>query len=96
MDTTQNSTFGEPLETFLGTGEYDNKGREIGFIVGFNDDGKGDFRAWVQAARKTAPGEFHDFGVRQRSKGFKSQVAATGWAYSEARNRIAKIKQKSE
>lgn len=82
-------TFGEPLETFVGTGKKDAKGREIGFIVGFNDDGQ-DFRAWVQAARKTAPGEFHDFGVRQRSKGFASPEAANPWAWSTARERLAK------
>ena len=85
-----NAAFGEPIETFVGTGKKDTKGREIGFIVGFNDNGE-DFRAWVQAARRTAPGEFFDFGVRQRSRGFASQEAANRWAYGVARERIAKL-----
>lgn len=90
MTNAATSTFGEPIETFVGTGKKDSKGREIGFIVGFNDDGQ-DFRAWVQAARRTAPGEFFDFGVRQRSKSFTSQEAANRWAYSTARERIANL-----
>lgn len=90
MTAAQTNTFGEPFETFVGAGKKDGKGREIGFIVGFNDNGE-DFRAWVQAARRTAPGEFTDFGVRQRSKGFTSQDAANRWAYAEARARIAKL-----
>lgn len=89
MSNSQN--FGEPIETFVGSGKKDSKSREIGFIVGFNDDGR-DFRAWVQAARRTSPGEFFDFGVRQRSKSFVSQKAANIWAYATARERIAKVK----
>ena len=83
------ATFGEPFETFIGTGKRDSKGREIGFIVGLNDDGS-DFRAWVQAARRTGPGEFADFGPRQRSKSFTSQAEATCWAYSTAHERMAR------
>jgi hypothetical protein len=82
--------FGEALETFKGSGKKDSKGREIGFIVGFNDNGA-DFHAWVQAARRTGPCEFADFGVRQRSKRFASQSEATRWAYSAACERIAKL-----
>lgn len=85
-----NAVFGEPIETFVGTGKKDNKGREIGFIVGFNDNGT-DFHAWVQAARRTGPCKFSDFGVRQRSKRFDSQEVATRWAYNTARARIAKL-----
>ena len=83
-------TFCEPLETFIGSGKKDDKGREIGYIVGLNDDGHGDYRAWVQCARKTS-GAWSDFGVRQRSKSFTSQEAATRWAYATARVRIAKV-----
>lgn len=88
--TTNTAAFGEPIETFIGSGKKDSKGREIGFIVGFNDNGE-DFRAWVQAARRTAPGEFADFGTRQRSKRFASQESANRWAYATARERIANL-----
>ena len=84
-------TFGEPLETFVGSGKKDKKGREIGFIVGFNNDGAGDFRAWVQCARRTAPCKWFDFGALARSRGFASQEAATRWAYRTAKERIAKL-----
>lgn len=87
MTTTQQ--FGEPFETFLGSGKFDSKGREIGYIIGFNDDGAADFRAWVQAARRTGH-DFADHGTRQRSKGFASQEAANSWAYRTARERMGR------
>jgi len=91
MNTTATQTFGEAFETFVGSGKFDSKGREIGFIVGFNDDGAGDFRAWVQASRRTGE-NWDDFGTRQRSKGFQTQEAANSWAYRTARERIANLK----
>ena len=84
-----NKEFGEPIESWKGSGKFDSKGREIGFIVGFNDNGE-DFRAWVQAGRRTAH-DFHDFGVRQRSKGFKSQEEAARWAWRTANERITAL-----
>lgn len=81
------------FETFLTAGQVDSKGREIGYIVGMNDNGS-DFRAWVQNARRVN-GEFSDFGVMQRSKGFTSKEAARHWAYATAKQRIAKLHEKS-
>lgn len=81
------SEYNNKFETYLDSGKVDSKGRPIGYIVGFNDNGS-DFRAWVQNARKVK-GEWVDFGVIQRSKGFSSQKAATEWAYSTAKQRIA-------
>lgn len=78
------------FEAYLDSGKVDSKGRSIGYIVGFNDNGS-DFRAWVQNARKVK-GELVDFGVIQRSKGFTSQQSATAWAYSTAKERIAGLK----
>ncbi len=83
---------GETFETFVSAKKFDNKGREIGFIVGFRDNGE-DFYAWVQNARRVGlNGEPGDFGTRQRSKLFASQQAAKSWAYGTARERIAKLK----
>lgn len=82
--------YGDVFENHLGTGCFDSKGREIGYIVGFRDNGQ-DFRAYVQNARRIA-GEWNDFGVTQRSKSFASQEAATRWAYATAHDRIAKIR----
>lgn len=87
---TQTATWGEPLEAFIGSGKFDEKGREIGFTVGLNDNGQ-EFGAWVQSSRATKAG-FADFGVTQRSRIFKSQVEATTWAYRTARERIANLK----
>ena len=85
-----NTHYGDITQTFLNTTRRDSKGREIGFIVGFRDNGV-DFRAYVQNARRIA-GEWKDFGVMQRSKSFTSQDAATRWAYSTANERVAKVR----
>lgn len=89
METTQE--YGELFEVFLKADVVDQANRPIGYIVGFRDNGT-DFRAYVQNAR-FINGEWVDFGVRQRSKSFTSQEAATSWAYRTAHERIAKIKQ---
>lgn len=82
--------YGDITESYIRSGRYDSKNREIGYIVGFRDNGV-DFRAYVQNARRVA-GEWKEFGVQQRSKSFTSQAAATRWAYATANERIAKIK----
>ena len=81
--------FTNHLETWIGSGKHDSKGREIGYIVGLSDNGT-EYAAWVQNGRATAH-EFKDFGVTQRSRNFTSQEAATRWAYSTAKERIAKL-----
>lgn len=81
---------GEIFETFIGAGKFDSKGREIGWTVGLRDNGA-DFHAWVQSARRPKNGDFHDFGVPQRSVKFDSQAAARSWAYATAKARIAKL-----
>ena len=82
--------YGDITQNFVRSGRYDSKDREIGYIVGFRDNGV-DFRAYVQNARRIN-GEWQEFGPSQRSKSFKSQAAATRWAYATANDRIAKIK----
>jgi hypothetical protein len=82
--------YGDITESYIRSGRYDSKNREIGYIVGFRDNGV-DFRAYVQNARRV-DGEWQEFGVQQRSKSFTSQAAATRWAYAAANDRIAKIK----
>jgi hypothetical protein len=84
------ATYGDLFENFLSTGKRDSKGREIGFIVGFRDNGE-DFRAYVQNAR-LVNNEWVDFGVRQRSRSFPAQKFATCWAYATAQVRIHKVK----
>ena len=83
------SEYGEIFENHIGTGKLDSKGREIGYIVGFRDNGT-DFRAYVQNARRTQHG-WADFGARQRSKSFRSQDEANRWAYATAHSRIASV-----
>jgi len=81
--------YGDITQSYLRSGREDSKGREIGFIVGFRDNGE-DFRAYVQNARRIKS-EWKDFGVQQRSKSFSNQDAATRWAYATANERIAKL-----
>ncbi len=89
MTTTTTTQLGDISEIYLSTGKHDSKGRMIGFIVGFRDDGT-EFFAWVQNAR-LVNGMWADYGVRQRSRSFPAQHFATTWAYAEVRVRIAKI-----
>jgi hypothetical protein len=81
---------GEIFQNFLGTGRKDSKGREIGYVVGLRDDGT-TFYAWVQNTRRVN-GEWQEFGAAQRSKSFSTQQAANVWAYTTAKQRIAKVK----
>jgi len=81
--------YGEITQTYMNSGVRDSKGREIGYIVGFRDNGT-DFRAYVQNARREF-GVWKDFGTSQRSKSFADQASATLWAYATARQRIAKL-----
>jgi hypothetical protein len=82
--------YGDIFETYLGSGRKDNKGREIGFLVALVDNGI-DFRALVQNARRVN-GDWQEFGVRQRSKSYKSQEQATRFGYAIAHQRIAALK----
>lgn len=82
---------GESFTQFVSANQVDDKGREIGFVVGFRDNGS-DFYAWVQQARKTSRYDWIDFGPHQRSKRFDSQTAARQWAFSSAKDRISKIR----
>ena len=86
---TTTTQFGDITESYIRSGRYDAKGREIGYIVGLRDNGI-QFAAWVQNARRVN-GDWVEFGVRQRSKSFASQAAATKWAYDTVNQRISKI-----
>lgn len=85
--------YGEIFESHMGTNRCDDKGREIGFVVGLRDNGT-EFAAWVQNTRRVN-GAWKEFGVMQRSKSFTSQAAATSWAYATAKDRIAKVRAKT-
>ena len=83
------AAYNDMTETYIGTGRKDSKGREIGWIVGLNNNGT-TFAAWVQNARRVN-GEWKEYGVQQRSKAFSSQDAATRWAFKTANERISKL-----
>lgn len=82
--------YGEIFKNFIGTGVKDQKGREIGYVVVFRDNGT-DFRAYVQNTR-LIKGECEEFGVQQRSRSFPSQELATAWAYATASVRRHKVR----
>ena len=88
--TTPAPALGEAFELFLSASKHDSQGREIGYVVGFRDNGV-DFYAWVQNARRAGACDWADYGVPQRSRLFKSAEASTAWAYRTARERIAKL-----
>ena len=83
------AAYNDMTETYMRSGRYDSKGREIGYIVGLNNNGT-NFAAWVQNARRLN-GEWKEYGVQQRSKAFSSQDAATRWAFQTANERISKL-----
>ena len=83
------AAYNDMTEAYVGTGRNDSKGREIGWIVGLNNNNV-NFAAWVQNARKVN-GEWKEFGVQQRSKYFPSQETATAWAYATAQVRRHKF-----
>jgi hypothetical protein len=85
----QESEYNDLTEVYLRSGKCDHKGREIGYVIGLNNNGA-KFAAWVQNARRVE-GDWKDFGVMQRSKTFASQEEATNWAYQTAHKRIAKL-----
>lgn len=85
----EEAKYNDLSETYLRSGRWDKKGREIGYVVGLNNNGI-TFAAWVQNARRVN-GEWKEFGVMQQSKTFASQEAATKWAYQTAKERIAKL-----
>ena len=81
--------YGERFETSVASNKFDSKGRQIGYLVIFIDNGS-DFRACVQNARLIG-NEWVAFGATQGSRGFKSQDDATAWAYATAKERISKL-----
>jgi hypothetical protein len=84
------ATWGEPFETFHRSGKVDAKGRQIGFLVGFNTNGVV-WAAWVQAARAKG-NDLGDFGPRQKSREFPTESAARAWAKATLADRLAKVK----
>lgn len=81
--------YGERFETALDANKVDSKGRKIGYLVILVDNGE-IFRACVQNARMIG-NDWVAFGATQGSKKFDSQDAATAWAYSTAKTRIAAL-----
>lgn len=79
----------EITEQYINSGKRDSKNREIGYTVGLRNS-ETTYYAWVQNTRRVK-GEWKDFGVRQRSKQFTTQAAATAWAFAEAHARIASL-----
>lgn len=83
------NAYNERFETALPSTKFDSKGRQIGYLVIFVDNGT-DFRACVQNARLINK-DWVAFGATQNSRGFKSQKEASTWAYSTAKERISKL-----
>lgn len=81
--------YGERFETALASSKFDSKGRQIGYLVIFIDNGS-EFRACVQNARLVG-NDWIAFGATQSSRRFANQQEATNWAYSTAKIRIANL-----
>lgn len=80
----QDGQYGEVTKQHYDTGLVDSKGRKVGFVAVYRDNGQ-DFRCYVQ---NTRDGE--EFGVPQRSKSFKSAAAAKAYGHETATARVAK------
>ena len=79
------------IEVWMGSGKFDEKNREIGYIVGFNQNIDGtEFAAWVQKGRKVEH-DFFGFGTAQRAKLFTDQKRARDWAYQTAKYRTSQL-----
>lgn len=78
------AVYGEITKVHTDTGRFDSKGRKIGFVAVYRDNGE-DFRCYVQSTRNGA-----EFGVPQRSKSFKTPEAAKAYGVREVAKRAAK------
>ncbi|MGL5285907.1 MAG: hypothetical protein ACRC8D_07180 [Aeromonas sp.] len=77
--------YGEITKDQVETGNFDTKGRSIGFVAVYRDNGE-DFRCYVQSTRDAV-----EFGVPQRSKSFKSAAAARAYGSSTIAQRVARL-----
>lgn len=82
--------FGELVQIWVDAKFTDAKGRRVGFIVGFCDNGI-DFYVNVQKGVMDNKRNFEAFGAAQRSKKFKSMEQAKRHGYGTAKERIAKL-----
>lgn len=79
--------YGEITSDHYETGKVDGKGRSIGFVAVYRDNGV-DFRCYVQSTR-----DGKEFGVPQRSKSFKSAAQAKAYGVRTASERVQKAQQ---
>jgi hypothetical protein len=81
--------FNATLETWVGSGKFNNANAELGYVVSLNDDGT-HFLASVKKGVKTN-GNFTTFGYNGSHNSFDSQEQATEWAYKKAKQLIKRL-----
>lgn len=81
--------YGEITKELFETGLVDSKGRAIGFVAVYRDNGS-DFRCYIQSTRNGI-----EFGVPQKSKSFKSASAAKAYGTKTVMERVNKAKSKT-
>ncbi|APU00854.1 hypothetical protein [Aeromonas phage 59.1] len=77
--------YGEITSVQHESGLFDTKGRQIGYVEVFRDNGE-DFRCYVQHTRDGV-----EFGTAQRSKSFKTPEAAKAYGAREAAKRLERL-----
>lgn len=76
--------YGEVTKEQHETGRVDSKGRKVGYVVVYRDNGT-DFRCYVQNTRDSK-----EFGVLQYSESFTSAAAAKAYGAATLAKRLAK------
>jgi len=87
--------FSDCFEQFMPAIEKD--GQQIGWLVQtftMHGEGGDTFKAVVQKSIMGRDGKYKPFGAWQPCKGFKTPELARQWAYSTAKERIAKLQRK--
>jgi hypothetical protein len=77
------------FQTWVGSGKFNAKGSEIGYVVTFNDNGE-TYIASTQKGLKDSE-RFAALAVKFSEKRFSNQQDATNWAYAKAKELIRKL-----
>lgn len=77
--------YGEITSVQHDSGLTDAKGRKIGYVAAYRDNGE-DFRCYVQSTRDGV-----EFGTAQRSKSFKTPEAAKAYGAREVAKRLDRL-----
>jgi hypothetical protein len=82
--------FNETLQTWVGSGKFNNANAELGYVVSLTDD-ETHFLASVKKGVRFENRDFTTFGYKGSYNSFNSQDQATEWAYKKAKQLVKKL-----